>query len=39
MTEDARAESLEFKAEVQQLLRILSHSLYKEMDIFLRDLI
>ncbi len=32
-------ESLEFRAEVQQLLRILSHSLYKERDIFLRELI
>jgi molecular chaperone HtpG len=30
---------MEFKAEVQQLLRILSHSLYKERDIFLRELI
>ncbi len=30
---------LEFKAEVQQLLNILSHSLYKERDIFLRELI
>ncbi len=33
------SESLEFKAEVQQLLNILSHSLYKERDIFLRELI
>ena len=32
-------ESLEFKAEVQQLLNILSHSLYKEREIFLRELI
>lgn len=33
------AEALEFKAEVQQLLSILSHSLYKEREIFLRELI
>lgn len=32
-------ESLEFKAEVQQLLNILSHSLYTEREIFLRELI
>ena len=32
-------ESLEFKAEVQQLLHILSRSLYKEREIFLRELI
>lgn len=32
-------EALEFKAEVQQLLNILSHSLYKEKEIFLRELI
>ncbi|MGC9347873.1 MAG: molecular chaperone HtpG [Anaerolineae bacterium] len=34
-----RTEALEFKAEVQQLLNILSHSLYKEREIFLRELI
>lgn len=34
-----KTESLEFKAEVQQLLHILSHSLYKERGIFLRELI
>jgi molecular chaperone HtpG len=39
MVEEAAAESMEFRAEVQQLLRILSHSLYKERDIFLRELI
>ena len=38
-TETSQMESLEFKAEVQQLLRILSHSLYKEREIFLRELI
>jgi len=36
---EAQTESLEFKAEVKQLLQILSHSLYKERDIFLRELI
>ena len=35
----ASTEALEFKAEVQQLLKILSHSLYKEREIFLRELI
>ena len=39
MAEEQTAESLEFKTEVQQLLRILSHSLYKERGIFLRELI
>lgn len=39
MVETQSTESLEFKAEVQQLLRILSHSLYKERGIFLRELI
>ena len=28
-----------FKAEVKQLLHILAHSLYKERDIFLRELV
>ena len=39
MAEDPQVQPMEFKAEVQQLLRILSHSLYKERDIFLRELI
>jgi len=39
MAEEQTAEFLEFKTEVQQLLRILSHSLYKERGIFLRELI
>jgi len=39
MTDTQDAEALEFKAEVQQLLHILSRSLYKERDIFLRELI
>lgn len=34
-----QSESLEFKAEVRQLLHILSHSLYKEREIFLRELL
>ena len=33
------AESLPFRAEVQQLLHILAHSLYTEREIFLRELI
>lgn len=39
MTEEQTTEPMEFKTEVQQLLRILSHSLYKERGIFLRELI
>ena len=33
------SESLEFRAEVQQLLHILAHSLYTDREIFLRELI
>src|SRR5512136_119697 len=33
------AQAYEFKAEIQQLLNILVHSLYTERDIFLRELI
>jgi molecular chaperone HtpG len=33
------AESYQFKAEIQQLLNILVHSLYTDRDIFLRELI
>lgn len=33
------AETLDFRAEVQQLLHILAHSLYTEREIFLRELI
>ncbi|NJN17798.1 MAG: molecular chaperone HtpG [Oscillochloris sp.] len=33
------AESLSFKAEVQQVLHILAHSLYTDREIFLRELI
>ena len=45
MTDDNQAaqtqapETLEFRAEVQQLLNILAHSLYTEREIFLRELI
>lgn len=38
-TADRAAESFGFKAEIQQLLYILAHSLYKDRDIFLRELI
>ena len=39
-TEPTRAEeSHEFKAEIQQLLNILVHSLYTEREIFLRELV
>ncbi len=37
--EKAPTDSYNFKAEVKQLLQILVHSLYKEQDIFLRELI
>src|SRR5687768_7529322 len=33
------AETLEFKAELKQLLHIITHSLYSDRDIFLRELI
>jgi len=40
MSEETLAtESFEFKAEIQQLLRILIHSLYTEREIFLRELL
>jgi molecular chaperone HtpG len=35
----ATPESLDFRAEVQQLLSILAHSLYTEREIFLRELV
>ncbi len=38
-TETPEQESLEFRAEVQQLLNILANSLYTEREIFLRELI
>ncbi len=34
-----QTESLEFRAEIRQLLNILAHSLYTEREIFLRELI
>lgn len=37
--EDAAATRIEFRAEIQQLLNILVHSLYTEREIFLRELI
>lgn len=39
MTETQTTESLQFKAEVRQLLNILAHSLYTEREIFLRELL
>jgi molecular chaperone HtpG len=36
---DKAPQSFEFKAEIQQLLSILVHSLYTEREIFLRELI
>jgi molecular chaperone HtpG len=33
------AEQLEFKAELKELLRLITHSLYSDRDIFLRELI
>lgn len=38
-TADQTVESYGFKAEIQQLLYILAHSLYKDRDIFLRELV
>lgn len=37
--ETQASESFSFKAEIKQLLHILAHSLYKDRDIFLRELI
>ncbi len=39
MTGTTQAESHEFRAQVQQLLHILAHSLYTDREIFLRELI
>ncbi len=39
INEKTSAESYSFKAEIKQLLYILAHSLYKDQDIFLRELI
>ncbi|HEY9077055.1 MAG TPA: molecular chaperone HtpG [Anaerolineaceae bacterium] len=38
-TNDSSTQSFHFKAETQQLLNILIHSLYKDREVFLRELI
>ena len=38
-TEDVQTESLEFQAETRQLLDIVTHSLYTDKEVFLRELI
>jgi molecular chaperone HtpG len=39
MTTEEKQATYQFKTEVQQVLRILIHSLYKDRDIFLRELV
>ena len=39
MTVEAHKETLGFQAEVQQLLRLVAHSLYSHKEVFLRELI
>jgi len=36
---DTKAQQFTFKAETKQLLNILAHSLYKEREVFLRELL
>ena len=38
-TNQAKAQSFNFKAETKQLLNILIHSLYKDRDVFLREML
>src|SRR5690606_33052582 len=39
MTDNRNKETLQFQAEVQQLLQLMIHSLYSNRDIFLRELV
>ena len=39
MAENVATQSYEFRAEIQQLLNILVHSLYTDREIFLRELV
>ena len=39
MSPEIPTQSFEFRAEIQQLLNILVHSLYRDQEIFMRELI